>query len=216
MGKYLFLTLMGGCLLFFSGSFANAKLENREILSLPIRVLVFQKTGWHNYEIDPRIAHANKVLNQCGIQIKVDQISYLDVPSDQLDLTLDGTVNGLTETGHRYPTNGKITLFYIRSSTPQQGAFSIRPGNSSVGVTDELRGSAWFTAYTKLYEAYIDESASTEAHEIGHLLLDKGHVSGPEKNFLQGDPKLLSNQINPDQCEKMRSSPYFAGISTIR
>jgi hypothetical protein len=209
MGKYLLLVLLSGYSLLGLGNTANAKLEDSKILTLPIRVIVFKKTGWHKYEIEPRIALANQVLSQCGIQVTADEISYLDVPSSQFDINLAGDQNKLTETGHRYPTNGKITLFYLRSSDPQQGAFSIRPSNNSAGVTDELRGSIWFTVYTKLYESYIDESSSTEAHELGHLLLDQGHVSGNEKNFLQGDPKLLSDRVNPDQCEKMRSSPYF-------
>lgn len=209
MGNHLLSAML--LLICFLGLGDNAKAQFKytEVLSLPIRVIVFNKAGWHNYEILPRIAHANRVLSQCGIQVKVNEISYLDVSSSQFDVNLDGAQNKLTETGHIYPTNGKITLFYVRSSNPQQAAFSIRPSNTSAGVTDELRGSVWLTVYTKFIEAYIDEHSSTEAHEIGHVLLDQSHISGLEKNFLHGDPKLLSDRINPDQCEKIRASPYF-------
>jgi len=113
--------------------------------------------------------------------------------------------------GERMPTGDRITNIHVNDV---RGNPSTSSPEFIFGEDHPLINTQWIESrvLSDLYAGKRNASACTEAHELGHVLLNEGHYEGEDENIMQLDGYLRSDQFSPEQCEKMKNHELVRSI----
>jgi hypothetical protein len=105
--------------------------------------------------------------------------------------------------GERMPTGDRITNIHVGNV---HGNPSISSPEFIFGEGHPLLNTQWIESrvLSDTYASKRNASICTEAHEVGHILLNEGHLESEEPNIMNMNGDLRNDQFSPDQCEKMK------------
>lgn len=175
-----------------------------------LNVEIFSGTQWTDALVRQHVVEINRVYSVCNVAIGMLQVTTIAAPTGEVNLYRDiefKGAGGLHDAAVALGRTSTLTLMLIRQF--QEGI----AGTAGIPrVYDrslpEMVNRAWVTEETlePTYVAARDLSYVPEAHEIGHILLNAGHVSG-RKNLMADDYRDVNGELDISQCAAIRSSP---------
>lgn len=117
------------------------------------------------------------------------------------------------------PRTAELQNVHIRTFIPQgsslAGAFYHLGGDPFFFEEDHpLVYRSWLLGdiLSESYKAGVPEGYSTEAHELGHILLNSGHRTEGENNIMGFPAEMLGTRFDAQQCETILSSPLVTPL----
>lgn len=198
--------------------------------AIPLRVVIFEGSGWTRPEVEGRLARVWDVVDRCGVRLAPVTVVELappsGTPSPVYARDRSGEPDGLGSVARAAGAGAGPTLFYIAdfADRPQPG--TSRPRHQ-VGAAPEA-DTAWITRAV-LSEGHGD-AYSVDAHELVHVLADIGHWApedppgtpprrkgdpGPRRDagLMAGSPNARSDRLDPSLCARIKSHPSARALS---
>jgi hypothetical protein len=174
-----------------------------------LNVEIFSGTVWTETQVSQRVEAINRVYAVCKVAIGRLSIKTIAPPTGELNLYRDiakAGPGGLHDAAVALGKTSTLTLVLIRQF--QEGVAGTAGIPSLYAHTlPEMVNRAWVTEET-LEPTYLrdrDPSYVPEAHELGHILLNAGHVQD-RMNLMADDYRLVNGDLDSSQCASIRSS----------
>ncbi len=179
-----------------------------KISTFDISVYISEKSSWNKKEVEERLIQANQVFQTCGLGIgRVYFHRWL--PSQQLVRT-DEIIkespyyDGMSEAARKSLKVTPLQLFYFEDylepftyggSVP----LAVYPEDY---IAQHLHNTAWFP-YRSAQRRKSAKSFqySEEAHELGHILLQKGHDHSGDENIMANNSQKRIPHFSFEQCQ---------------
>lgn len=179
---------------------------------IDLDIIVLRGGGWSTTEIKKRYKDLAAVYAECEIGIRHAQIieadSYVgvDVAFDIVEENLRGDMGRLALAA---PENihGRIRAYHIRSFSNGNVGFAGSPHQKHLlGEESPVLNTIWITAVvnTESYKKKKAKGYLTEAHELGHVLTQAGHITSNSPNIMTS--KSQGRSFNQEQCLAMRDN----------
>lgn len=181
--------------------------------SLDLTLVMFRRTGWHKKMILPRLRKLADIYAQCGIRLGQVKFVETGAPGDLIDFSRPGA--GDVEIAQRVPPTFKPILFYFRS-IPKFNAYAWPENTDNEDVAGALKNTAWFSLSVamKLNIKIRHPNYVSEAHEVGHILLDSlEHTDIGVANLMAGRFEYENGEITSGQCTKIKEHPLVKPIN---
>ena len=177
-----------------------------------LTVVMFRGTGWKKKVILHRLKKMAAIYAQYGLRIGALKFVTADAPGGKIDFARPG--NGDREIALRVPPTPKPILFYFRS-IPKFNAYAWVEHSDNKDIPDAIKNTAWFSLSIglELNKKIRHPGYVSEAHELGHVLLDSlEHVTDGVKNLMSGKHEYVTDTLTPEQCVKIKSSPLVRPV----
>jgi hypothetical protein len=105
------------------------------------------------------------------------------------------------------PPTAKPIFFYFRS-IPQFNAYAWPEHTGNEQIPDAIKNTAWFSLSVAmpLNRKIRHPNYVSEAHELGHILLDStDHTPNGLKNMMAEKYDLVNDQLTDEQCRKIKA-----------
>lgn len=166
-------------------------------------------------DINFQLIQLRNTYRRCGIEVSASEVHYWDVPAYLNNVSRSEKSNqklGWEERCLFTPTHksNAINVYFVQGVTDPTGGVGTshaitknwyefdEPGDEkfigSVLITDSTRGFGG---------EYV-----TVPHEVGHVLMDMGHVRG-FRNIMNDDYNLLAQIVTAEQCARALVSPFI-------
>lgn len=175
-----------------------------------LEIVLFENSGWKLRDIRRNLANAQKVLAACRVDIRKVKLIRGEAPPSWLTPKPEvesRASNSMREIADQSPKTKNIRFFYFdhfenyRDAGPKSTAYAgIR---SQHGKRGALNNTIWMPLFTNSHTEPVDRLYTTEAHELGHVLMDAPHHV-EEQNLMAGERRKLNSRLTKDQCKKMR------------
>lgn len=178
-----------------------------------LTVVMFRGTGWKKRVILRRLKRMAGIYARCGLRIGILKFVTTDAPGGKIDFARPG--NRDHEIARLVPPAPKPMFFYFRS-IPKFNAYAWVEHTDNKDIPDAVKNTAWFSLSItmKLNKEIRHPGYVSEAHELGHILLDSlEHVTSGVKNLMAESHDHVTNTFSPEQCEKLKSSPLVKPLS---
>lgn len=174
---------------------------------LDINAVVYRGSGWDAEAVRRALPIVSEVYAQCGVRIATAKFvlanpAYraLDFNPQNEEFVTKAVPSGVT----------KPILFFGRNHVSNEAhatssAYAYGPSGCRGSATCN---TAWFTnrAINSSYRVLRnDPIALAIAHELGHILADADHTTGPTTNLVHGDGSKIDATLTPEQCAAVRS-----------
>lgn len=182
--------------------------ESKFTHELEITTVLFRGANWTKADVQSRFKRLSGVYSQCGIKVQKVNFVESDAPNGWIDVDgitrKDGDIE--SQITKSLPVSERPIFFYVRSSKDVQSAYA-QP-EYWVSSSSPALNTVWVTSESKSREknGLYNSSYSTEAHELGHVLLDSGHVKDESENFLANSFDKLNAKITQEQCNTMKKN----------
>lgn len=181
-----------------------------------LTVVVLRKSGWESEEVLQRLKRVAEIYSQCGVKLGKVTLVEGDSPFGGREVSREWDESS-EMISKALPTSvERPVLFYIGAEEGYLTGFSAPKyfvRDFLQDPSDPLLDTAWVTSATKTmeYKKGRDSAYSTEAHELGHILTDAGHVMG-SRNLMAADKDYVNDKLNPKQCETIHKSPLVTPV----
>ncbi len=172
-----------------------------------LTVVMFRGTDWKKKVILKRLKKMARIYARCGVKIGVLKFVTAGAPGGKIDFARPG--NRDQEIARLVPPTPRPILFYFRS-IPKFNAYAWVEHTDNKDIPDAVKNTAWFSLSItmKLNIKIRHPGYVSEAHELGHILLDSlEHVTGGVKNLMAESHEHVTDTLTPEQCRKIKSSP---------
>lgn len=166
---------------------------------------VIEGSKWSKPELQARMQKMNEALRSCGAEAAF--VNYHEIDStiplprvDDLDSTDLG--DGMQALSKKFPSpNPRLFYFddYLESFT-SGATYPLAVFEGVKGMPKSLNDTAWFPFLTSARREKRELQYSEEAHELGHVLLRRGHDFSDAPNVLTNNSALRLNSFTPEQC----------------
>ena len=188
------------------------KMQQEFTHSFDLTLVMFRDTGWSKKLIIQRLRKAASIYARCGVRLGQVKFVEAGAPGGVIDFGSPGA--GDVEIAQKVPSTFRPVLFYFRS-IPKFNAYAW-PENSEAEVSDALKNTAWFSLSVtmKLNINIRHPNYVSEAHELGHILLDSlAHVGTGVMNLMAASYDYENDQLTADQCRKIKEHHLVSQIS---
>jgi hypothetical protein len=172
--------------------------------SFDLTMVMFRGTGWSKKVILQRLKKVADIYAQCGVRFGQVKFVEAGAPGGVIDFGSPGS--GDREIAQRVPPTSRPILFYFRS-IPKFNAYAWPESSEDEDVSEALKNTAWFSLSVtmRLNIKIRHPNYVSEAHELGHILLDSlEHVGGGAANLMAGSYDFENDRLTPDQCRKIK------------
>jgi len=179
---------------------------------LDLTVVMFRGTDWKQKIILSRLKKMSGIYARCGLRIGTLKFVTADAPGGKVDFARPGDRD--REIARRVPPTPKPILFYFRS-IPKFNAYAWVEHTDNIDIPDAIKNTAWFSLSItmELNKKIRHPGYVSEAHELGHILLDSlEHATGGIKNLMSGNHEYVTDTLTPEQCVKIKSGPLVKPI----
>ena len=195
---------------------------------MPVNFVAYNQRGWLNSSFAE--SDAQRYLEQlrdtyrgCGIDVELHGLKFVSGP-DFLN-SLNRNFDDLTFLGERerclfgpLHVDGEVNVYFVEGvgstlsvgrshAWPASYLVSQKPGDS------RFVGAAVVTGYDR--STFNKSHPYVVPHEVGHVVMDMGHVSGMGFNLMADSGELLSYYVTNDECERARRSPFVRARETL-
>jgi hypothetical protein len=174
----------------------------------------FRNSQWQINQVQSRLLRVSEVYAQCGVKVTQATIVWADPYKGISDIEgVEASENSINfAIAKATPIQNRPVLYYVQARTNGGNAHA-HPEFSIQGVSP-LLNTVWITSEveSRMYRYVHDPRYSTDAHELGHILLDSSHYMGPEKNFLSAEIDGGNDQITAQQCDSIRKSNLISPL----
>lgn len=179
---------------------AKAQAENLEPLHVELQPVIERKTLWTSQDTDDMVKKANDILDQCRISVSLSPTPIVFWGTIPIDYDFLPTANKLYDLI-------QIPLLFLTTQVQYNGSAGLSPGDRFVFISSESRSPEYKKKHSAAYE--------TLAHELGHMLGGLQHLlpADGETNLMSAYIEKQSAKLTPEQCQKMRQSPYLKILS---
>lgn len=170
-----------------------------------LTLIMFRNTGWTKRNIIRRLGKLSRILASYQIKIGYTMLVIADSPNGMIDFWRPGT--GDFEIAQMTPDTPRPVFYYIRS-VPQFNAYSWTEHSSNKSLPEAIKNTAWISlsADMELNKKIRHSDYLTEAHELGHILLDSlQHYQPGIPNLMAEDHKLVNSRLEPHQVERIKN-----------
>jgi hypothetical protein len=170
-----------------------------------LTLVMFRETGWRKKVILKRLKKVADIYAQCGI--KIEKIKYVtaNAPDGMIDFSCPGYRD--QKIAQRVPPTSKPILFYFRS-IPELNAYAWVEHSDNEEIPDAIKNTAWFSLSVAmiLNKKIRHPNYVSEAHELGHILLDSlDHAPEGVENLMAENYDHVNDQLTVKQCRKIKS-----------
>lgn len=172
--------------------------------SFDLTLVVFRGTGWSKAVVLRRLKKVADIYAQCGVRLSQVKLVEARAPGGVIDFFSPGL--GDTGIAQKVPSTFRPVLFYFRS-IPKLNAYSWPEDTEDENVADALKDTAWISlsAAMDLNTKIRDPKYVSEAHELGHILLDSlAHAEVGEANLMAESYEYENDHLTADQCRKIK------------
>ena len=177
-----------------------------------LTVVMFRETEWKKKVILQRLQKMADIYARCGVRIGKLTFVTADAPNGMIDFAHPGHRD--REIAAKVPPTPKPIFFYFRS-IPKYNAYAWVEHSDNDEIPDAVKNTAWFSLSVAmdLNKKIRRRGYISEAHELGHILLDsQAHAPEGEKNLMAEKPENTTGTLTPDQCRKIKSNPLVKQI----
>lgn len=169
---------------------------------IEITPIVFRDTSWTAEIVEVSLSRVAEVYSQCGIKILAPTLFLVDALNNKTDLTMEQE----QEVVNAMPLKQRPLIYFLNGF--EDGSPAHAYGIDNCKDTPLKCNSAWISRYVKsdYYKELRDPNYSPIAHELAHILGNRGHVS-EVKNILADTPDLVNDQITEEQCQAFKKFP---------
>lgn len=177
-----------------------------------LTVVMFRETGWTKKAILKRLKKVAGIYARCGVMIGKLTVVTAGAPEGRVDFARPGRRD--KQIALRVPPSAKPIFFYFRS-IPEVNAYAWPRSTDNDAIPDAIRDTAWFSLSVTMplnkkirHPGYV-----SEAHELGHILLDTlAHTPEGQMNLMAADYEHVNDQLTPEQCRKIKNHPLVKPI----
>lgn len=208
------------------GSFAEAEVRVLERdaapdakARLPLTLVLLRGTNWSEKRVLRHVERTERTLAACGVALGPVTLVKAKTSDGRHDLDManahpeSGTpwdvfrIAGMLPKDTRWP----VAFFVGRLLGDEALARSYALGAAPPGSEPKYpyMNTAWF-AYKAHWIERQDDSYSSLAHELTHLLCACGHLSSEERHMMNTHRNMLSSRILPEHCELVLKSPLLS------
>ncbi|MCP5103905.1 MAG: hypothetical protein GY950_11025 [bacterium] len=170
-----------------------------------LTLVMFRNTGWTKKVILKRLKKVTAIYARCGVKIGKIKFVTAGAPENMIDFSRPG--NRDQKIAKRTPPTAKPILYYFRS-IPMLNAYAWAETTDNDEIPRAIKNTAWFSLSVTMdlnrkirHPDYI-----SEAHELGHILLDTlAHTPKGEKNLMAEDHEHVNGQLTAEQCRKIKA-----------
>ncbi len=174
---------------------------------LDLTLVVFRGTEWTKKLVLKRLIKVARTFARCGVKLRRVKLVIANAPGNTIDFLRPGLRDW--EIVKLLPPTPKPVLFFIRS-IPKYNAYAWVQSSGNEEIPAEVRNTAWFSLSVTmdLNKKIRHPEYVSEAHELGHLLLDSmEHPPKGTKNLMADYYEDVNDLLTPGQCEKIKSHP---------
>jgi hypothetical protein len=179
-----------------------------------LTVVMFRETGWEKKVILKRLKKVAGIYAQCGIKIGRIKFVTAGAPDGMIDFSRPGYRD--QKIALQVPPTPKPILFYFRS-IPKLNAYAWVEHSDNREIPGAIKNTAWFSlsAAMLLNKKIRHPNYVSEAHELGHILLDSlEHTPGGIENLMSDSYDHVTDQLTEEQCKKIKSHPLVTPIGS--
>lgn len=171
----------------------------RAPLALRLSVVRLEGSGWTEERAIAAVREAAAILAQCGVGLERAELDTLAAP-EQLDFATPAA----RVLARAHPV-ARPAVYLVRDtrSRPAFDAEAIGRGNSR--TRPELADTVWMTAATR-------DAGVALAHELVHVLMDRGDHSGEEGNLMREETSPRNLALTAKQCARLRDTGIGNGL----
>jgi hypothetical protein len=180
----------------FTGSFTHR---------FDLTVVMFRETDWRKKVVIKRLKKVADTYAQCGIRIGTLKFVTTGAPEGMVDFGRPGGRD--KKIADLVPPTAKPIFFYFRS-IPQFNAYAWPEHTGNEDIPHAIKNTAWFSLSVTmpLNRKIRHPNYVSEAHELGHILLDTlDHTPEGLKNLMAERYDLVNDQLTEDQCRKLKA-----------
>jgi hypothetical protein len=169
-----------------------------------LTLVLLRGSGWTKKTVVRRLQKLARIYAPYRIKIGVAKLVIAGSPNGMIDFLRPGT--GDIDIARRTPRTFRPIIYYIRS-VPPLNAYSWIEHSDNEAVPDAIKNTAWIslTADMELNKKIRPPDYLTEAHELGHILLDSlRHCQPGAANLMAADYKQVSGRLEPHQVERIK------------
>jgi hypothetical protein len=172
-----------------------------------LTLVLLRGSGWTKKAVVRRLQKLARIYAPYRIKIGLVKLVTADSPNGMIDFLRPGS--GDIDIALKTPRTFKPIIYYIRS-VPPFNAYSWIEHSDNEAVPDAIKNTAWIslTADMALNKKIRPPDYLTEAHELGHILLDSlQHHQAGAANLMAADYKLVSGLLEPHQVARIKRHP---------
>jgi hypothetical protein len=170
-----------------------------------LTLVMFRETGWSKRVILKRLQKVADIYAQCGIKFGRVKFVTADAPEGMIDFARPGYRD--RKIARRVPPTPRPIFFYFRT-IPKFNAYGWVETSDNKDIPDAIKNTAWFSLSVtmKLNVKIRHPNYVSEAHELGHILLDSlDHAPGGVENLMAENYDHVNDRLTPDQCRKIKA-----------
>ena len=179
-----------------------------------LTLVMFRETGWEKKVILKRLKKVADIYAQCGIKIGKIKFVRAGAPDGMIDFSRPGYRD--QKIALQVPPTPKPILFYFRS-IPKLNAYAWVEHSDNEEIPDAIKNTAWFSlsAAMVLNKKIRHPNYVSEAHELGHILLDSlEHTPEGVENLMSDSYDHVNDQLTREQCKKIKSHHLVTPIGS--
>ena len=172
--------------------------------SFDLTLVMLRGTGWSKKVVLQRLKKLADIYAQCGVRLGQVKFVEAGAPGGLMDFGNPGC--GDVEIAQKVPPTFRPVLFYFRS-IPKYNAYAWPESTGDEDVSEALKNTAWFSLSVdmKLNTKIRHPKYVSEAHELGHILLDSlAHARVGEANLMAESYEYENDHLTADQCGKIK------------
>lgn len=170
-----------------------------------LTVVMFRESEWRKKVILKRLKRVADIYAQCGIRIGSLKFVTAGAPGGMVDFGHPGGRD--SKIAQLVPATAKPIFFYFRS-IPQFNAYAWPEHTHNDEIPDAIKNTAWFSLSVAmpLNRKIRHPNYVSEAHELGHILLDSlDHAPEGVGNLMSERYDLVNDQLTEEQCRKIKN-----------
>ncbi len=170
-----------------------------------LTVVMFRETCWKKKVILKRLKKVADIYAQFGIKIGKIKFVTAGAPGGMIDFSRPGYRD--QKIAQRVPPTPRPILFYFRS-IPKLNAYAWVERIDNEEIPDAIKNTAWFSLSVAmlLNKKIRHPNYISEAHELGHILLDSlEHTPEGVENLMSDNYDHVNGQLTEEQCKKIKS-----------
>lgn len=188
-------------------------------LMLPVSFIRLAGSNWTHERVMRHIRRTASIFAACGIGLGPIQVIEAKAPGGRHDLDMAGDAElpvprDVLEISAMIPATAlrPPVVFAGQLRNDEALARSFRRGDTPPAeAKNHLYLDTSWVAFKTHWIERKDDSYSTVAHELTHLLCECGHERTKQRNILNRYRNFLSGEILPETCARMRRSPLLRG-----
>ena len=185
---------------------------------LPLTLVILRGSNWTEKRVLRHVARTGQAFAACGVGLGPVTLVEAKTPDGSHDLRMDhidpeaGAPRDVVRIAELLPKDIRWPVAFFVGRLHEDDALARSYGRGAVDPGREpdfpYMNTAWF-AYKTHWIERRDESYSSLAHELTHLLCECGHVESDEPHMLNTHRNMLSSRILPAHCERLLESPLL-------